>query len=74
MFRIAGLLTAGADVQVNCSTMTNWSYQLQRRDSLDAASSWVPIGARIPGNNAILPFPDGGGATNIARYYRVQAR
>ncbi len=74
LFSITGLLTAGSDVQVNCSTVTNWGYQLQRRDRLDATSSWVAIGSRVPGNNGVLAFSDDGGATNIARYYRVQAR
>jgi hypothetical protein len=50
------------------------TYQLQRRASLDAASTWSNVGQPVPGTGSVLVMTDTGGATNAAAYYRVQAQ
>jgi hypothetical protein len=50
------------------------TYQLQRRASLDAASTWSNVGQSILGTGGVLVLTDSGGATNAAAYYRVQAQ
>jgi hypothetical protein len=74
VFRIAQVTTAAGDVQISCDSALNRVYQLQRRDTLDASSTWVDVGLSLAGTGAVLVLLDGGGATNAARYYRVQAR
>jgi hypothetical protein len=67
-------VTVEADVQVSCSTVPTRTYQLQRRDSLDASSSWSNVGQPMPGTGSVLALTESGGATNSAAYYRVQAQ
>ncbi|HWX23288.1 MAG TPA: alpha-amylase family glycosyl hydrolase [Candidatus Binatia bacterium] len=74
VFKITQALLAGSDVQASCSTVSNRTYQLQRRDSLYAAGSWSNIGSPVSGNGGALMLTDTGGATNTERYYRVQVR
>ena len=74
VFAVTQVATAGADVQVSCSTMTSRTYQLQRRDSLDATSSWANVGQPVAGTGGVLVLTDSGSATNAAKYYRVQAQ
>ncbi len=72
-FDIDQILTTNSTVQVRCPSVTNWSYQLQGRDSLAPSASWFNIGPLLPGNGEEMIFSD----TNIAngaRFYRVQAR
>jgi hypothetical protein len=54
--------------------MTSRTYQLQRRDSLDATSSWANVGQPVAGTGGVLVLTDSGSATNAAKYYRVQAQ
>ena len=72
-FKITYVTPVSADIQVNCSSVSNRIYQLQRRDSLDAVSVWTNVGPATPGNGGIVVLTDPGGATNAAKYYRVQA-
>ncbi len=72
-FKVISVAPAGSDIQVSCSSVTARSYQLQRRDSLDASSAWTNIGPALPGNGGTLTITDPGGATNASKYYRVQA-
>jgi hypothetical protein len=72
-FRVTDVGTSGVDVKVNCSTVTNRTYQLQRRDDLNVGSSWTSIGPAVPGNGGVVILTDPGGTTNAAKYYRVQA-
>ena len=71
---ITRIALAGAQVQITCSTATNWTYRLQRCDSLTAPPAWTNVGPTIAGTNGTMLLSDPSGATNIARYYRVQAR
>ena len=70
VFVITQVALAGQDIQVSCSTVTNRSYQLQRRDSL--SNGWVNIGSPGAGSGGILTLIDPGGFTNTAQLYRVQ--
>ena len=60
-------------VHLSCSTATNWTYQLQYCNDLGSASSWVDLGPAVPGTGGTILLDDTG-ATNITRFYRVQAR
>ena len=74
VFNITHISVTASNVQINCSTVTNWSFQLQCRNTLDASSSWTNIGSALLGTSGTMVLSDGGGATNFTRYYRVQAR
>lgn len=74
VFNITHISVNASNVQINCSTATNWNYQLQCRNMLDVSSSWANIGPAAPGTGGTMVLNDSGGATNITRYYRVQAR
>jgi glycosidase len=71
-FNISGFSRSGANFQLSCSSVTNWTYQLQRRDTLDAAAAWVNVGPALSGTGGVLNFSDS--ATNATRFYRIQAR
>jgi hypothetical protein len=71
-FNVSGLVIGGGNFQLNFNSTTNWSYQLQRRDTLDANSTWTNVGAGGAGTGGVLIFTDR--ATNATRFYRVQAR
>ena len=72
-FRITDVVVAGDDTKVSCSTATNRTYQLQRRDSLLPTAVWRDVGNLVSGTGGVVILIDGGGATNWARYYRVRA-
>ena len=73
IFKVTQAIIAGGDVQVSCSTAANRTYQLQRRDSLEATSFWAAVGTPVAGTGGVVMLSDAGGATNVAEYYRVQA-
>jgi len=73
-FNITQIVMTTTNVQVSCSTATNWSYQLQCRSSLDAASFWSNIGSTASGTGGTVVFSDSVAFTNSTRFYRVQAR
>ena len=62
-----------SDVQISWSSVTNRTYQLQRRDDLSASSSWVNVGPSTNGTGGVMQMTDSGGGTNGTRYYRVEA-
>ncbi|HTY87885.1 MAG TPA: alpha-amylase family glycosyl hydrolase, partial [Candidatus Acidoferrum sp.] len=70
-FNIGGFSRSGDRFQLNCNSAVNWTYQLQRRDTLEAASAWVNVGPPVSGTGGILSFDDQ--ATNATRFYRLQA-
>jgi glycosidase len=73
-FNITQISVSASNVQINCSTVTNWSFQLQCCNALDAAASWTNIGSSQPGTSGINLFNDDNPTTNSERFYRVQAR
>jgi hypothetical protein len=73
-FSITQVSVTASNVQIGCSTVTNWSYQLEYRDSLDNASFWTNSGTAQPGLPGTIQFSDTSPAINHARFYRVQAR
>lgn len=73
-FNITHISATASNVQLGCSTVTNWSYQLLYRSSLGAGSSWSNSGSVLPGTGGTLTFTDSNAPANTARYYRVQAR
>jgi alpha-amylase len=73
-FSITRIALVGTDVQVDCSAAGNWTFQLQRRDTLDSLSNWNNVGPVLSGTGGVLTFSDTGGTTNLARFYRIQAR
>jgi len=73
-FDITKILTTPTNVVLNATTTTNWSYQLQSRTSLDAASSWSDVGPVVSGTGGTVLLGDSGSATNATRFYRVRAR
>jgi alpha-amylase len=74
VFNITQISVTTSNVQISCSTVTNWSFQLQGCNTLDNASSWTNIGSALLGTSGTIVLSDGGGATNVTSYYRVQAR
>jgi hypothetical protein len=73
VFKVTKVAVVGGDVQVSCSTAANRTYQLQRRASLDAASSWTNLAQPVIGTGGVLVLTDSGSAADAAKYYRVQA-
>lgn len=73
-FNITQISVTATNVQINCSTVTNWSFQLQSRDTLAASSAWTNIGSSVAGTNGTNLFNDNNPAVDSARFYRVQAR
>jgi hypothetical protein len=71
-FNVGGVATSGGNFQFNFNSTTNWTYQLQRRDTLDGSSTWTDVGAVVAGTGGVLPFSDS--ATNSTRFYRIKAR
>jgi alpha-amylase len=73
VFDINQIALTGSNIQIYCPSVTNWSYQLLGRDSLDTSSIWTNLGPALPGNGGELLFTDSIGP-NGKRFYRVQAR
>jgi alpha-amylase len=74
LFKITQISVSASNVQINCITATNWTFQLQGRSTLNASSSWTNIGPSQQGTGSINVFNDTAPATNTVRFYRVQAR
>jgi hypothetical protein len=71
-FNLALIGIAGGNVQLSFSSSSNWTYQLQRNSSLDPASTWVNVGPTVSGTGGTILSSDAG-ATDVTRFYRVQA-
>ncbi|HEV2694785.1 MAG TPA: hypothetical protein VG347_17955 [Verrucomicrobiae bacterium] len=67
-------MTTPTNVVLSASTATNWSYQLQFRASLGAASSWGNVGPAVSGTGGTVLLGDTSNATNATRFYRVRAQ
>ena len=73
-FHITQVSMTSSNVQLGCTTVTNWSYQLRSSSSLGPASLWTTNGVIASGTGGTVTFTDSSAPTNSARYYRVQAR
>jgi glycosidase len=71
-FNVGGVAMARGGFQFNFNSTTNWTYQLQCRDTLDGSSAWTNVGAAVAGTGGVLIFSDS--ATNSTRFYRIKAR
>ena len=60
-FNIGPITVAGNNVQLSCTTVTNWTYQLQYRDDRGSASSWINIGPAVSDTGGIILLNDSGG-------------
>lgn len=67
-------VTNVTNVRLTCLTVTNRTYQLQRRDVLDLPATWSAVGPPSTGINGALNWTDTGAATNVTRFYRVQTQ
>jgi glycosidase len=74
VFAVTKGAIVGTEVEVSCSTVATRTYQLQRRDSLDASLFWVNVGQPTAGTGGVLVLTDSSGATSAAKYYRVQVQ
>ena len=66
-------LSAGTNVQLSVSAVTNRSYQLLRRDGLDDPAGWMSIGPALPAVSNQVLLVDPNSPTNLMRLYRVRA-
>ncbi len=73
VFNTTGVVLMGNDVRVSFTTVTNWTFQLQRSDSLSNISAWIDVGPTESGTGGILTLTDVGSATNVTRFYRIHA-
>lgn len=69
--RVTSSALAGADFTVTLTGYAGHTYQLQRADSLTAAT-WTALGTAQPGSGTVLALTDAGGATGPQRFYRVR--
>lgn len=73
VFNITQITVITTNVQLSCSTATNWSYQLQGRGSLGGIGAWTNFGSSQSGSGNIQIFADFSTVTT-EKYYRIQAR
>jgi hypothetical protein len=73
-FNIGQITLTNSNVQVNCVSVTNWSYQLQIRPTLDPSAQWTNVGTTMPGTGGAILLCDFSSPTNTTRFYRVQVR
>ena len=73
-FHITQISVTASNVQIGCTTATNWTFLLLSSSSLGAGSSWSTKGLTAPGTGGTVTFTDSSAPTNSTRYYRVQAR
>jgi len=62
----------GANTQVSCPSVRNYTYQLQRSGNLASAASWTNVGSPVAGTGGTIVLVDSG-PTNTTRFYRVAA-
>ncbi len=72
VFKIATVNPSTTNVQVKWTTVTNHSYQLQRRSDLGASGSWTNIGFSIPGTGTNASQVDTAAPAAASQYYRVR--
>jgi glycosidase len=73
-FHITQISVTSSNVQISCSTVTNWSFLLLSSSSPNAGATWVTNSSTAAGTGGTVTFTDNNAPTNSTRYYRVQAR
>jgi len=73
-FHITQISVTSSNVQISCSTVTNWSFLLLSSSSPNAGATWVTNSLTAAGTGGTVTFTDNNAPTNSTRYYRVQAR
>jgi len=74
-FNVTAVTQNQSTVQLACDgAASNWTYQLQVRDTLDGGSPWTNTGPPILGSGAAVIFPSIDPKQDATRYFRVQAR
>ena len=74
IFNITQTILTNGSVRMSCVAATNWTFQLQRRDTLGAGPGWTNINAALPGTGGTILFSDALVPASAARFYRIQAR
>lgn len=72
-FRIADATTNGASVQLICTTVTNRTYQLQRRSQPLVPGGWTNVGLPVSGTGGTITLGDNSSSADATRFYRVEA-
>ncbi|HEY5298046.1 MAG TPA: alpha-amylase family glycosyl hydrolase [Verrucomicrobiae bacterium] len=72
-FAITQISLVGDTVKLDCASTTNWTFQLQRSDSLEP-ENWTNINGSQSGTGLTLLFSDTVGEIMPAEFYRIQAR
>ena len=67
-------VTNDAILRVSCLAASNRTYQLQRRATLAATSTWVNIGAPKAAAGTLVTLLDPDGLSNLVSFYRVGVR
>lgn len=67
-------LSSGTNVQLRASAVSNRTYQLLRRDTLEGGGSWMAVGAPLSTVSNSIKLIDPSGATNQMQIYRVRAQ
>ncbi|EEF58131.1 alpha-amylase family glycosyl hydrolase [Pedosphaera parvula] len=63
-----------SNVQISCSSEVNRTYQLQRRDTLDAASLWQDFGTAVSGTGGVIVLTVSEDEMGETQFYRVAQR
>jgi len=72
-FSVASIGLTATNIQINCPTMTNWTYQLQCRTNFDDSTPWFNVGRPLAGSGSVILLTDTA-TSDATRFYRVQAR
>jgi len=73
-FSITHVSAANGTVQLSCTSVTNWTFQLQRRGAFATGPDWASVNAAQAGTGLTISFSDAGPMTNVSQFYRIEAR
>jgi len=71
VFKIAGTVRAGSEVQLSWTTQTGRTYQLQQSDGLGSAAEWANFGPAVAGTGGMVT-QSVGAVAGESRFFRVQ--
>ena len=72
VFKITGTVKAGDEVQLEWTTRSNKTYQLQQSDGLEDGAPWTNLGSAVEGTDGVVTQSFGAPAGD-SRFFRVQA-